>query len=271
MKSDGSDKPGEGGSDEPFRPGPVKTVPFPDIMVSGDVKIAGDVKASDAIGNVVISGDAVGNVVISGDANFLRVSNLAEQKKDERTTKSRPGPAIRADQGSVAAGRDVVSRVVITGGNLSGVTIPAPKEVLSSEQALGRIADAVQLNLDQLQLNMEQARRESSQFFRTTMIFSGVGFAIILGGVGMMLGGLVTAGIVTTAASVIPQAGAALLFNKDKELRRTIETYHGHILESQRVLTMVDLAETMEQTTAKDSMKERIILAVLKVKPAKAS
>jgi Cyanobacterial TRADD-N associated 2-Transmembrane domain len=54
-----------------------------------------------------------------------------------------------------------------------------------------------------------------------------VAFAIILGGVGIMLGGLVTAGIVTTAASVIPQAGAVLLFNKDKELRRTIETYQA--------------------------------------------
>jgi hypothetical protein len=103
------------------------------------------------------------------------------------------------------------------------------------------------------------------------MIFSGAAFAIILGGVGMMLAGLVTAGMVTTAASVIPQAGAVLLFNKDKELRRTIETYHGHILESQRVLTMIDVAETMNETAAKDSVKERIILAVLKAKPTKVS
>jgi hypothetical protein len=39
------------------------------------------------------------------------------------------------------------------------IVVHRPKEVLSSEQALGRIADAVRLNLDQLQLNMEQAYR----------------------------------------------------------------------------------------------------------------
>ena len=86
-----------------------------------------------------------------------------------------------------------------------------------------------------------------------------------------MLVGLATVGVVTTAASIIPEAGALLLFNKDKELRRTIETYHGHILESQRVLTMIDLAETIGQASAKDSIKKQIILTVLRVNPVKAS
>jgi len=75
---------------------------------------------------------------------------------------------------------------------------------------------------------------------------------------------------VTTAASVIPQATALLLFNKDKELRKTIETYHGQLLESQKVLTMIDLAETMGNGS-KDSIKERIILAVLKVNATRPS
>ena len=110
---------------------------------------------------------------------------------------------------------------------------------------------------------MEQARKESSQFFRTTLIFSGIAFAIILVGVGRMLANFVTVGVVTIAASIIPEAGALLLFNKNKELRRTIEKYHGHILDSQKVLTMIDLDETIGQIAA----KERIILAVLKVSP----
>ena len=167
----------------------------------------------------------------------------------------------------IEAGKDIL----IGGDATAGVKEPSPhtKEVVSSEQALGRIADAVRLNLDQLQLNMEQARRESSQFFRTTMIFSAVAFLIIFVGIGLMLGRLVTVGIVTTAASILPEAGALLLFNKDKELRKTIETYHGYILESQRVLTMIDLAETMGGIAAKDSAKEQILLSVLKITPPK--
>jgi len=49
-------------------------------------------------------------------------------------------------------------------------------------------------------------------------------------------------------------------------LRRTIETYHGYILDSQQVLTMVDVAETIEEPSAKDAVKEQIILAVRKVR-----
>jgi hypothetical protein len=197
--------------------------------VPGDVLIGGNVKIGEVLGDTQI---------VTGDSNTVMVSST---------------PLITGNEFSV--GRDL--------------HFPIPEKVLSSEQALGRISDAVRLNLGQLQLNMEQARSESSQFFRTTMIFSAIAFMIILCGVAFMLASLVAVGAVTTAASIIPQAAALLLFNKDKELRRTIESYHGHILESQRVLTMIDLAETMAETQAKDSVKEQIIFAVLKIIPTK--
>lgn len=142
-------------------------------------------------------------------------------------------------------------------------TLSGKEEFLPSEWAFGRIADAVKLNLSQLQLNMEQARRESRQFFRATIIFSGIASVIMLVGVTLMWAKLLAVGGVTTAASIIPQLGAVLLFNKDRELRKTIETYHNHMMESQRVLTMIDLAETMGETAAKDSVKEKIVSAVL--------
>jgi hypothetical protein len=256
-----SDHPGEAG--KAIIPDPSK----PEAIVGDNVKIAGEVKASEVLGNAVIAGDANAVTIIvpaeirMGD----KFSNITGSNIGSRTNLSAGRENVINRSGIQVSGEGIKAERLAVG---RGATA---KEIISSEQALGRIADAVRLNLGQLQLNMEQARRESSQFFRTTMIFSGVAFAIILGGVAMMLGGLVTVGIVTTAASVVPQAGALLLFNKDKELRRTIETYHGHILESQRVLTMIDLAETMGQATAKDAIKEQIILTVLKVKPVKTS
>jgi hypothetical protein len=144
-----------------------------------------------------------------------------------------------------------------------------PRERLSGEQALSRIADAVRLNLDQLQRNMDQARRESSQFFRTMLAFSAFASVIILSGIGLMLSGLITPGVVTTAASFVPQAGALLFFKKDKELRGTIQSYHGHLLQAQRVLTMVDLAETIDDPAAKNSAKEKIIVSGLQIDTSK--
>ena len=213
-----------------------------DFTTSGSVVVSGDVRVAN-----VSAGEIVGNTIIQGSKNVVEV-----------------GPASKV---GLIRGADIIAgEKLIRSSQIGEIFVTRKKEVLSSEQALGRIADAVRLNLGQVQLNMEQARRESSQFFRTTLIFSGVAFAIILGGIGLMLANLVTVGIVTTAASIIPEAGALLFFNKDRELRKTIETYHGYILDSQQVLTMVDVAETIEESSAKDAVKEQIILAVLKVR-----
>lgn len=229
----------------------IETLRSLPVAVSGDVTVGGNIKIGDVIG---------GSAIVTGDSNEVVISYPGTK-----------GLTVHKIEHVVTGDFTTTGRGFSIGGDIVGrdkITTDHPKEVLSSEQALGRISDAVRLNLGQLQLNMEQARRESSQFFRTTMIFSGFAFAIILSGIGLMLGNLVTVGIVTTAASIIPQAGALLLFNKDKELRKTIETYHGHILESQRILTMIDLSETIHEAEAKDSVKEQIVFAVLKVSPA---
>ena len=130
---------------------------------------------------------------------------------------------------------------------------------VSEKEAFERIGAAVRLNLRQLEMNIEQARRESGQFFRMTLILSGLGFLIVLGGVALLLSDQVAAGSVTAAASIIPEVAAGLLFNKDKELRRTIEAYHQHMIDSQQTLTMIDVAETIRNPDDRDQMKRDII------------
>ncbi|HEX9941957.1 MAG TPA: hypothetical protein VGG03_08075 [Thermoanaerobaculia bacterium] len=149
----------------------------------------------------------------------------------------------------LVAGRDV---------HIVGNRRPHRPEV-SEKEAFERIGAAVRLNLEQLERNIEQARHESSQFFRMTLILSALGFLIVLGGVALLLYGEVAAGAVTAAASVIPEVTAALFFNKDKELRRTIVAYHQHMIDSQQTLTMIDVAETIRNHDDRDRMKREII------------
>jgi hypothetical protein len=77
--------------------------------------------------------------------------------------------------------------------------------------------------------------------------------------------GQVSAGIVASASSIIPEATAALFFTKDKELRKTVEEYHRYILESQQVLTMIDVAETIKDDPERDKMKREIIYKALNI------
>jgi len=136
---------------------------------------------------------------------------------------------------------------------------------ISSEQAFERIGAAVRQNLDQLKQDIEQARSESSQFFKLTIIFSSVGFIIVAFAIVLLLTGEITAGIVAAVASAIPEVTALLFFNKDKELRNTIESYHKHVLESQKMLTMVDVCETISNQDERDRMKQQIILGALDI------
>jgi hypothetical protein len=161
------------------------------------------------------------------------------------------------------------SNVVLQNGHVVArdISINEQQEtkVISENQAFERIGAAVRLNLDQLEKNIAQARSESNQFFRLTLVFSALGFIMVLSGVGLLLAGQVSAGIVASIASTVPEVTAALLFNKDRELRATIEGYHGYTLDSQRTLTMIDVAETVRDLKERDRIKQEIIFKVLDI------
>jgi hypothetical protein len=138
----------------------------------------------------------------------------------------------------------------------------------TSDMAYSRLATTVRQNLEQIEKNISHARRDSAKWFALTIASSGFGVVVILSGIVMMLFGFTTAGSITTAASLLPNAFALLLFRKDGELRRTLEGYHIHILASQNLLSMVDLAETLTERSAKDAVKIEIIKTSIKIKEA---
>ncbi len=190
---------------------------------------------------------------------------MPERKMDTRTYETDSSPGIIDIGGGK---RQVVSGMPIP--MLQGYKISLPeniKQKILSEKdrtkAFERIDTAARMNLEQLEQNIAQARKESSQFFKLTLVFSSLGFLVVLAAVGLLLGGQTVAGIVSAIASAIPEVTAALFFKKDKELRGSIEKYHHHLMESQRILTMIDVAETVQNKEERDSIKREIICKAL--------
>lgn len=153
----------------------------------------------------------------------------------------------------VAVGRDVT------------ISAETQTRVISEMQAYERIGAADHVNLDQLQKNISQARSDSSQLFKLTLIFSSLGFLTVAIGVFLLLFGQVEAGVVSSVAGIIPEAVAVLFFRKDKELRATIEGYHQHMINSQHILTMVDISETVIDDSERDRIKREIIYRTLNI------
>lgn len=143
-------------------------------------------------------------------------------------------------------------------------TIASSMSTLTAELAFERIAANVKVNLTQIENNIEHARRDSSKFFRLTMIFVSLGFFLAASGIFFIYIGI-DAGYATTLCSSIPEVVAVLFFRKDQELRKTIEEYHSHMLNSQRVLTMIDLAETIDSDVDRDKIKQQIIFLTLNI------
>jgi hypothetical protein len=176
---------------------------------------------------------------------------------------------------AMAVAKDAIGkRVIATGdrniiieGDVVRTDVQIQKDshlhIISGEQAFERIGAAVRLNLKELESNIQQARLESNQFFRLTLVFSGLGFIIVLVGVALLLIGQITGGVITSISSIVPEVTALLFFQKDKELRRTIQSYHQYMLESQQIHTMIDVAETIVNPVERDTMKQHIILKVL--------
>lgn len=160
--------------------------------------------------------------------------------------------------GDIVSG-DIVGRNVI-------IHTATQEHHLSQDQAFERIGAAVRLNLEQLKENIAQARKESSQFFKLTLVFASLGFVVVLAGVGLLLANQVTAGVVSSISGIIPEVTAVLFFRKDKELRAIIERYHQHVLDSQRMLTMIDVAETVKSSEERDALKRQIIAKALGIK-----
>ena len=112
---------------------------------------------------------------------------------------------------------------------------------------------------------MNKARKESGLFFTITLVSASLGFVVFLAGVGLLLAGQVDAGKVSSILSIIPEIVAGLFFGKDKELRDTIERYHQSISDLQRILTMIDIAETIKSEGERDFLKKQIIYKALDI------
>jgi len=140
------------------------------------------------------------------------------------------------------------------------------KTEIPGEQAFSRIAAGAKRSFRELLADSKEARRQSRVFFLLMCIFSGTGICLILFALGLLLFGRLHAGIIGTVASTVSQAVTMVLFKKDRELRRTIDSYNAHIASYHKALAMIDLAETISDSRVRDKSKQEIIRSLLTVR-----
>ena len=114
---------------------------------------------------------------------------------------------LNIDGNNIGIDRSEDKQRAIHGNSVSIIHFPPEtnSKVIYKDQAVERIGATFRMNLQQLEQNIAQARKESSQFFKLTLVFSSLGFLIVLASVALLLVGQTVAGIVSVVASAIPE------------------------------------------------------------------
>lgn len=181
----------------------------------------------------------------SGDISIVRMS----------------GNAVAGDQiiGPARVGVEANSGdVVLVKPNTSAVVAAVPKQV-----AYERIAGAASITRQQLTQIYEQNRQQAADWTRFSLGAAVLGFLIVLGGIVAMLLSNVAIGLVTTAASLIPEIAAGLFFKQAREANRRVDENQEKLLETEGIYRAIELAMTIDDEDASDRLKETIILRAL--------
>lgn len=134
---------------------------------------------------------------------------------------------------------------------------------VDATQAFSRIATGLRRSFGELRADLTRARRHSHAFFILMCACLTTGLLLILTALALLLSGFVQPGVMSTVGSTVFQAATAVLFKKDRELRRAIESYDAHLVSYHRFLAMADVAETISDPQTRDRAKYDIIRLLL--------
>lgn len=143
--------------------------------------------------------------------------------------------------------------------------------VIPYDAAFERVAGSTAFVLDQLEASYRQTREPSQGWYRFSAIAASVGFLLMVGGVIVLLGEQITAGIITSIAGVIPEAAAALFFVQGKNANRRVDSIQEKLGEARELLTALEIANTITDEKEKNEMKRSIVLKALGLEKAPAA
>lgn len=139
------------------------------------------------------------------------------------------------------------------------------------DDAFERMSKSIAALNSELQRNYDQLRSQVQSWNRSSLVCASFGFAIIVVAIAILIFGNTTTGIVTTAASVIPNTVAALFFVHARRADSRLDLVTARLNESREAYALIDIAETIEDVTLRNQLKAEIVRKRLTTATDKAS
>jgi hypothetical protein len=187
--------------------------------------------------------------------------------------------AIAQGAGAVAAGERGVAIETAGGALIGGDVVVGEEDFVGRDKiqvtyntAFERVVGSTAFVTDQLELSYHQTREQAKGWFRFSLIAAVVGFVLIGAGVIAVMLGQMTAGLITTISSVIPNAAAALFFVQSKNANERVDVIQGRLTEAREIQTAVEIVNTIDDGKSRDRLKAEIVRKALRIErePSKA-
>jgi len=227
-----------------------------DKIVQGDISVVQSSQGQSLI-NASINGDVLGPGAAKGEEAILQGQGAIAQG---------PGAIAATGAESIAIG-SVDGDVMVTGNkeDITGRDLVIHNVAIPYNVAFEKIAYSTISVLHQLEEIYTQAREQSQGWFRFSLMAAGVGFILIGIGVIAVIFGHVTAGLITSFSSAIPNVVAALFFLQSKAANERVDAIQTKLTEARKVQTAVEIANTISDRKSRDKLKAEIVRTTLQM------
>jgi len=122
--------------------------------------------------------------------------------------------------------------------------------------------DVVTWNFRLLEKYYDQTLGEYRLNSRASIVVAGLGFAVILIGIGFAYNNSMAVGTVSSIAGVIAEAASVMFFRQNQMMMKQVEEYHKKLVSTQYLLTAVSLADGLSELN-RETEKHQIIVNLL--------
>jgi hypothetical protein len=192
--------------------------------------------------------------------------------------------AVAAAAGLTGSARAPVLPVVALGPDETE-TSPSTKTEPVAAIAISKATDGVRVGPDQIKVSYDVAfkgiaektaqvtvelermydltRAQRKGWYRASVTAAGVGMCLVAAAVIVLILGQLTTGVVTTIASLVPNALASMFFVNSRAADARVDALTKRLTEYREAAALVDIAQTVSDRRLQDDLKAQIVRKML--------
>jgi hypothetical protein len=144
-----------------------------------------------------------------------------------------------------------------------GVRVGPDRTRVSYDVAFTRIAESTAKVAAELERMHNLTREQGKGWYRASVTAAGAGMCVVAAAVIVLILGQLTTGIVTTVASLVPNALAKIFFDQSRRADDRVDVLTKQLTEYREVAALVEIAQTIEDEQLRNGLKAELVRKIL--------